>query len=96
MTYESIIEAQNYLVKHWGEDGKRVIVEAQKVTNGNIPFNSFLKLCTPCGGNWDGMILSGIRELWPNVWDAIPNDMGPFPFQCLIKTLILCGVDTSK
>ena len=96
MTYEQIIEAQSFLAEHWGENGKIVIVEAQKATKGNITFKSFLEHCTPCGGNWGGMILSGIRELWPNVWDAIPDDMGCFAFPCLIYTLILCGVDTSK
>ena len=96
MTYEDLIEAQNFLAEHWGEDGKRVIVEAQKATKGNITFKRFLDLCTTCGGNWGGMILSGIRELWPFVWDAIPDDMGVFAFQCLCYTLILCGVDTSK
>ena len=96
MTYEDLIEAQNFLVEHWGEDGKRVIVEAQKATKGNIPFKRFLEHCTACGGNWGGMILPGIRELWPFVWSAIPDDMGPFPFQCLFYTLILCGVDASK
>ena len=96
MTYEDIIDAQNFLVKYWGEDGKRVIVEAQKATKCNISFKRFLDICTPCGGNLVGMILSGIRELWPDVWDAIPDDMGPFELHCLCLTLNLCGVDTSK
>lgn len=96
MTYEDIIEAQEFLVKHWGEDGKRVIVEAQQSTKGNITFSRFLDFCTACGGNWGAMILSGIHELWPFVWSAIPDKMGNSAFLCLCYTLILCGVDTSK
>ena len=97
MTYEDIIEAQYYIVEHWGESGKRVVLASRIVSDYyGITLTDFLKHCTACGGNWCGMILSGIRELWPFVWDAIPDDMGVFAFQCLCKTLILCGVDTSK
>ena len=96
ITYEMIQEAQTQIVEEWGEAGKRVIEEVAKV----VPFNSnskqFLDHCTTCGGNWGGMLLTGIHALYPAVWDAIPDDMGVFAWACICSVLILCGVDTSE
>lgn len=96
ITYEMIINAQKNLVEYWGEDGKKVIEECAKAVpfNGNV--ETFLKHCTCYGGNWGGMFLSGIKKLYPNVWEAIPDDMGTFAWGGVCNTLILCGVDTSS
>jgi hypothetical protein len=96
ITYEMIIEAQKFLVDEWGEDGKRVIEECAKITPFNGDSDTFLAHCTCCGGNWGGMLLTGIKALYPNVWEAIPDDMGCFAFLSICHTLVLCGVDTSK
>lgn len=96
ITYEMILDAQSQIIEEWGEAGKRVIEETAKI----IPFGGnskqFLDHCTACGGNWGGMLLSGIRKLYPAVWDAIPDDMGAFAWACICSVLILCGVDTSE
>ena len=94
--YEYIIDAQNTLVEHWGEDGKKVVEACFRTTPLNIPFSTFLKSCSACGGNWGGMLLTGIKKLCPEVYDAIPNDMGAFAWGCLCNTLLLCGVDTTS
>ena len=96
ITYEMIQEAHAQIVEEWGEAGKRVIEEAAKVTPFNSNSKQFLDHCTACGGNWGGMLLTGIRELYSAVWDAIPEDMGISPFACICSVLILCGVDTSE
>ena len=96
ITYEMIKEAQESIVNHWEEDGKKVIEEIAKANPFNKSFKEFLQFCTACGGNWGEMLLTGIRELWPNVYDAIPDDMGCFAFECIADTLILCGVDTTE
>ena len=93
--YNDIIEAQQSLVEHWGEAGKRVIEECAKVTPYNNTFNKFLNECTACGGNWGGMFLTGVQRLYPEVWDAIPDDMGVFAFADICSTLILLGIDCS-
>lgn len=93
--YECIVDAQNYLVDEWGEAGKRVIEETHKVTPFNGDFSKFLSHCICCGGNWGGMYLTGIKKLWPDVYKAIPDDMGVQAYVCIIYTLILCGVDCS-
>lgn len=91
-----ITEAQNTLVEHWGEKGEKVIELCAKVQPFNQSFKAFLEHCTACGGNWGGMLLSGVKELYPEVWEAIPDDMGCFAWICICSTLILCGVDTSE
>ena len=96
ITYKMIREAQDDLVKCWGDAGERVIEECAKVTPFNGTSGEFLKHCTACGGNWGGMLLTGVNELWPNVWNVIPDDMGCFAWQMICSTLILCGVDTSE
>lgn len=80
----------------WPEGGQAVIDECNKVARFEGTCKDFLSHCTACGGNWGGMLLTGIKELWPNVYEAIPDDMGPFAFTCLCKVLNLCGVDTSE
>ena len=96
ISYEMIKEAQDNLNEYWGDAGKSVIEECAKVTPFNGTFKSFLEHCTACGGNWGGMLLSGLRELYPDVWDVIPDDMGCFAWQAICSTLILCGVDTTE
>lgn len=59
----------------------------------SMDMNAFLKHCTPMGGNWGGMLLSGVKELWPEVWDAVPDNMGHNAFAGILCTLELCGVN---
>ena len=96
ITYEMIIEAQDFLVTNWGEQGKKVIEICFRSVPFNDSFEKFLKECTACGGNWGGMLLTGIRKLWPQVYANIPDDMGVFAWACICYTLLLCGVDTSE
>ena len=95
VTYDCIVEAQDFLVKHWEETGKDVILTCYHATPFNKTFTEFLKECTCCGGNWGAMLLTGICKLWPEVYEKIPDDMGLFAWPCLCYTLLLCGVDTT-
>lgn len=94
--YKYIIEAQNFLVEHWEEKGKQVIEVCFRSVPYNNTFDNFLKECTACGGNWGGMLLTGIRKLWPEVHANIPDEMGAFAWPCICYTLLLCGVDTTS
>jgi len=96
INYENIIEAQKTLAENWGEAGENVIVACLHEAPYNKPFKDFLSECTACGGNWGGMILSGISKVYPKVYDLIPDDMGVFAFSCICNTLVLLGVDTSE
>ena len=96
INYDIIINAQNTLVEYWGENGKRVIEECLKVTPLNTNSKGFLDHCIACGGDWGQMLLTGIKKLFPFVWEAIPDDMGVNAWGCLCCVLQLCGVDLSE
>ena len=87
--YEEIKFAYEEISKHWGEE---VVIACFEATPFNDTFSHFLDHCTACGGNWGGMLLSGIRELYPEVYDDIPDRMGVYAWQLLLHTLILLGV----
>lgn len=96
ITADMIINAQTDIITAWGESGKQVIETCAQSNPLNIDFKEFLSYCTACGGNWGGMLLTGIKELRPAVWEVIPDDMGVFAWQGICSTIILCGVDTSE
>lgn len=96
ITYKDITYAQEHLVEIWGEGGMKVIEATFEVNPFNKGIKEFLSHCTCCGGNWGGMLLSGLHELYPTVWEAIPENMGPFAWSGICSTLILCGIDTKE
>jgi hypothetical protein len=77
----------------WGDTVLEVIDRQHTTT---MHMRDFLTHCTACGGNWGGMLLTGIQELYPEVYDAIPDDMGCFAWMCICNTLILLGVQTEE
>ena len=81
---------REFLAYNWGDNILAVIDKQNKVT---MTMKDFLSHCTACGGNWGGMLLTGINELWPEVWEAIPDDMGMFAWRCLCDTLVMLGVE---
>lgn len=93
--YEYIIEAQDFLVKHWKEDGKKVIETIFNENKKNMSMEEFMTYCSACGGNWGGMLLTGVKRLYPKVYEAIPEDMGIFAWNAICYTLLLLGVDTT-
>lgn len=96
ITVETIEQCKRFIADAWKEDGKKVVAECAKVEPFNGTFKQFLDHCTTCGGDWGGMLLTGINKLYPNVWDAIPEQMGTFAFAAITNVLVLCGVDTSE
>ena len=96
-TYDEIKKSHDNIVRYWGEDGKRVIeaifnMDSDTMSARGMTMREFLQSCTACGGNWGGMLLSGIKRLFPSVWDAIPNNMGDYAWVCLCDVLTLCGI----
>ena len=79
----------------WGEEtAKKVLVAAfTTVPTAEIEtFDDFLKHCTACGGDWGQMLLTGIKALWPSVYDTIPDNMGVNAFTAILNVLVLCDV----
>lgn len=91
-----IMDAQESLVTNWRDDGKKIIEICHTIKPFNKGMGEFLKYCTACGGNWGGMLLTCVKELYPAVYDVIPDDMGFNAWICIINILILCGVDTRE
>ena len=80
---------REFLSNFWGDNILTVIDRQQTKP---MPMKDFLDHCIACGGNWGGMLLTGIRELYPAVYDAIPDNMGHFAWRGICTTLKLLGV----
>ena len=90
-------EAEEFILNHWEDAGRKVIEKCHDVIPYGGTFAEFLDYeCTTCWGSDPGKwVLSGLKQVFPEVYDAIPNDMGIFAWNCLLYTTLLCGVDTS-
>ena len=93
MDYIDIVYYMNLLTKEWDRDGEKVVAECFKADTKEMTCDEFLKHCSACGGNWGGMLLTGINRLYPRVWDAIPDDMGYNAWGCIVATLKLLKID---
>lgn len=90
------IKACKVLEEYWGREvAEKIFLAAFTAvpTDDVNTFDDFLKHCTACGGDWGQMLLTGIKALWPTVYDAIPDDMGVNAFSALIHVLVLCDVE---
>lgn len=87
-----------YVVACWHEAGLAIVnlIDEKYSNNTFMEFDDFLNHCVACGGNWGGMLLSGIKELFPDVWELIPDDMGMFAFSVICDTLRLLNIYSTK
>ena len=95
ITGKDYMDAIMEVKKAWGDPVLMALCVTEKTP---MTFNEFLDHCVCCGGNWGAMFLSGIKALYPVVYDAIPDDMGPSgneAFLALCHLRIVLGVDTS-
>lgn len=89
---EEKIGAIKFIAENWGDAGISVIITAAKEAK-HISMDKYLQeYCVACGGDWCGLLLSGMKSLFPKTWEAIPNDMGVFAFSLICNTLLLCDV----
>lgn len=77
------------ITSEWGKDFIKVLQRAEPI---NMKFNDFLDECISCGGNWTGMLLSGIKSLRPELYNAVPDYMGKRAWMVLTNTLLYLGV----
>ena len=82
--------SQEFIVDKWGSQGKQVVDICERINAPVMTADEFLNHCFACGGNWVGMLLTGIKALYPEVYDAIPGKMGRYAWDCLCETLVLC------
>ena len=83
------LSARDFVAECWGADVLAVI-DHQHTTP--MTQSDFLDHCYACGGDWGAMLLTGIKALYPEVYDAIPDNMGHFAFRCICETLELLQV----
>ena len=84
---------RRYIYLQWGENGKKVLEAIARQNIKAMSGDEFLSHCTACGGNWGGMLLTGIKELYPGVYEAIPDQMGRNAFFVICAILDLLQVD---
>ena len=91
MTLEELeaLSDRDYVARIWGSNVISVIESQHTIP---MTMDEFLNHCTACGGNWGGMLLTGIKALYPEVYNAIPNDMGIFAWSGICRTTKLLGI----
>ena len=90
--YDEIKASMERLETDWGDVGKSIVIMCL-----DDPLNmeswEFLQHCTACGGNRGGMFLTGVKDLRPEIWEAIPDDMGVHAWACICSLLTLLNVN---
>lgn len=86
------LASKECLIELWGDNAHTVLNVIDTTNAPTISGNEFLDHCTPCGGDMCGLLLSGIRALYPTVWEAIPDDMGKHAFYALGTILELLNI----
>ena len=91
MTLEQLdrLSARDSIAHFWGVDVLNAIDRQHTIP---LTREIFLSHCTACGGNWNAMLLSGIKALYPEVYAAIPDDMGYLAFRLICDTMELLQV----
>jgi hypothetical protein len=87
---------RDYIIKTWKEDGQKVLEAIDRQDIKAMDGDEFLSHCTACGGNWGGMFLTGIKELYPGVYEAIPEQMGRNAFFVICSVLELLQINFAE
>lgn len=77
----------------WGDSAPEVLEVIDTTNAPTMSGNEFLNHCTPCGGNWCALLLTGIKALYPEVYETIPDDMGKHAFYALGTVLELLNIN---
>lgn len=95
-TGKGVSEAIDSFYKYWTEEEADKVIALCLNNPVNMSMGKFCEYCTACGGNWGGMLLSGIERLRPEVYEAIPNkiassDIEAFALICNVIYLLRIG-----
>lgn len=83
---------EEFLIYAWHEEGVEVIRVINRQKTVPMTKSEFLSHCHSCGGNWAAMHLSGINALYPEVYQAIPDDSRAIVWRCLGAVLSLLKI----
>lgn len=91
MTLEQLdrLSARESVAHFWGTAVLDAIDRQHAVP---LTRDTFLSHCTACGGDWNSMLLSGIKALYPDVYAAIPENRGYLEFRLICDTLEILQV----
>lgn len=91
MTLEQLdrLSARDSVAHFWGT---AVLDAIDRQHARPLTQDEFLSHCTACGGDWNAMLLTGIKALYPEVYAAIPDDMGYLAFRLICDTMELLQV----
>lgn len=70
------------------------LLEAIEAEHTTMLGADFVKSCYACGGNWTRMFMTGIKELFPKTWMALPYVT--YGFLDICEILLKLGVDFSE
>ena len=87
------LTSDEVIVALWKEEGIRVLEVIDRQHTIPMTNDEFLTHCITCGGDWGAMLLSGVKALYPEVYAAIPDNMGCFAFRCICEVLELLQVE---
>ena len=99
MSEEIMNQAKEDIKKKWPKNAEAVLDACNKAEKFQGAGSEFMDQCIACGGNLVGMLISGIRKLWPEVYSALPDSIGDDGFESFYLTcrvLLLCGVDLAS
>lgn len=83
-------ELRRYVSKNWGNNVLTAIDNQHIIP---MTVNDFMNQCTPCDSNYTKMFLTGIQKLYPEVYNAIPENKGRHAWTSTCTTLALLGVE---
>ena len=82
-----------FIVACWEESGIAVLEAIDRQHTTPMTTADFLNNhCYACGGDWGAMLLTGIKSLYPEVYNAIPDNMGHFAWRCICGVVELLGI----
>jgi hypothetical protein len=81
-----------FILACWKTNGMAVLEAIDKQTIIPMTQDTFLTHCTACGGDWSTMLLSGVKALYPDVYNAIPDNLGMFAWRCICSIVALLNI----
>lgn len=94
------IVVDSYVVEDFDAENNFIVLVLEKDHYKYIAWNyrkkisldDFLSKCSACGGNWVAMLFSGMKRVYPEVYEVIPENE-TFNFFELTELLEYCGVE---
>lgn len=94
------IVADSYVIEGFDAENNFIVLVLEKDHYKYIAWNyrkeisldDFLSKCSACGGDWVAMLFSGMKRVYPEVYEIIPENE-TFNFFELAELLEYCGVE---